>query len=103
MINPNMSLTGLLSTAAKKAAEAGVGAFRPDPTRSYGEIARVLTAQGPERDAHVSSLAAALARRGQNQVTSQAVGGRSALAAAIAANAGLGNDRRQRLQQSKSQ
>jgi hypothetical protein len=99
LINPNMSLTGLLSTAAKKATEAGISAIRRDPTRSYGEVARVLTAQGPQRDAHVSSLADTLARRGQNQITSQAVGGRSALAAAIGANAALENDRKQRQRQ----
>lgn len=103
LINPNMSLTGLLSTAAKKATEAAAGAFRSDPTRSYGEVARILTSQGPQRDAHFSSLADALARRGQNQITSQAVGGRSALAAAIAGNALLENDRRQKQQQWRSQ
>ena len=89
LINPNMSLTGALSTAAKKAAEAGANAFRPDPTRSYGEIARILTAQGGERDAHVSALAGALARRDRNSATSQAIGNRSALAAAIAGTSRL--------------
>lgn len=99
LINPNMSFTGLLSTIAKKATEAGAGAFRTDPTRHYGEVARILTAQGPQRDAHFSSLVDTLARRDQNSATSQAVGNRSALAAAIAGNAALEDDRKQRQRQ----
>ncbi len=94
LINPNMSFAGLLSTIAKKGAEKGLNAVRSDPTRSYGEVAHVLTAQGSLRDQYLRSLEDALARRGSNSATAQAVGDRSALVGAIAANALLSDDRK---------
>jgi hypothetical protein len=69
-----------------------------DPTRSYGEVAKVLTAQGPERDRHLRAIADAMSRRNINSSVAAKTGDRSALAAAVLANV-LTNDRRQRPQQ----
>lgn len=85
LINPNMSLTGSLGTAAKRLAQGLLNPLLPDPTQSYGEIARVLTAQGPQRDAYTSALMNTLARRAGNAQTGQSVGNMSALAAALIA------------------
>jgi hypothetical protein len=63
LINPNMSLTGLLATGAKKTASAALNAVRPDPARSFGEVAKILTEQGPARDARVQAIIDALDRR----------------------------------------
>lgn len=86
IINPNMSITGTLATGAKKGVEAVINALRRDPTASYGDIARVLSAQGPERDAAFQAIKDAIARRQQNAMAAPKVGDRSALAAAILAN-----------------
>jgi hypothetical protein len=86
LLNPNMSVTGLLATGAKKAINAGVNALRPDATRSFGEVARVLSAQGSERDRHLAALVDALSRRQGHTAMSQDVGNRAALVAALLAN-----------------
>jgi hypothetical protein len=93
LINPNMTGVGLVLGGAKKALNATYNAVRPDATRSFGEVANVLTAQGPTRDAHVQAIVDALQRRQGNAVVTGAAGDRTALAAAIAANA-LESDRR---------
>ena len=82
-INPNMSFTGALLTPAKAMGSALLSQFRPDPTRAYGEIARVLTAQGPERDAYLKALIDSQGKRAANSAAGQAIGNRSALAAAL--------------------
>lgn len=83
LINPNASFTGMLATALKRGAGSVLNQIRPDPTRSYGEVARVLSAQGPQGDAYTAALINALQRRGQNAATGQAVGNRAAMAAAL--------------------
>ena len=84
MLNPNMTIPGLLATAGKKTVSATIDALlRRDPTAAYGEVARVLSAQGPQRDAHLAALVDALTRRQANAVTGQKVGNRAALAAAL--------------------
>lgn len=86
LLNPNMSLTGLLATGAKKTANWVANGMRPDQTRHYGEAARVLSAQGAERDAHLQALIDALSRRGENAAAAPAIGNRAALAASLLAN-----------------
>lgn len=93
LINPNMSLAGLLSTGAKKAVGATYNALtKTDPAKNFGEIATILSAQGPQRDRHLQALVDALGRRDNNAATSTAVGNRAALIAALAAN-GYSNNR----------
>lgn len=89
LINPNMSISGAIGTIGKKAVSSLVNSMRGDPTAAYGEIARIMSAQGQQRDAYVSALVDALARRNQNAETGARVGDRAALAAALAANAYL--------------
>lgn len=88
LINPNMSLTGLVGTGAKKAI-AGIAntLLRRDPTKAYGEIARVLSESGSTRDARVRDIADALQRRNSNAAMAPTVGDRTALIAAILGNA----------------
>lgn len=86
LVNPNMSMTGLLATGAKKAAGAALNAMRPDPTKSFGEVARVLSAQGSERDRHLMALVDALSRRQGHTAMAQDVGSRGALIAALLGN-----------------
>ncbi|WKA31612.1 hypothetical protein [Bradyrhizobium roseum] len=93
MIHSGATSTGLVATAAKKAVAAIANAMlRTDPTKSYGEVARVLTTQGAQRDAHYQAILNALERRNENSAIASTVGDRSALAASIAASALL-NDR----------
>ncbi|WP_038950369.1 hypothetical protein [Bradyrhizobium genomosp. III] len=86
LLNPNMSLTGLLATGAKKTAGWIANGMRSDQTRHYGEAARVLSAQGAERDAYLQALIDALGRRGENAAAAPAIGNRAALAASLLAN-----------------
>jgi hypothetical protein len=58
--NPNSTMTGMLATGVKKTANAALNAVRPDPTRSYGEVARALTEQGAKRDQRIQSIVDAL-------------------------------------------
>jgi len=97
LINPNMTLTGALATPVKAIGNALLNQLRPDPTRSYGEIARILSAQGPQRDAYTSALIDALARQGRNSATGAAVGNNAGLAAALIGGQ-YANDRLQRTQ-----
>lgn len=89
LFNPNMSITGLLATGAKKAAGAALSAVRPDATRSYGEVARALTEQGAKRDARIQSIVDALERRSGNSLASASAGDATGLLAAIAAAGAL--------------
>jgi hypothetical protein len=99
LVNPNMSMTGLLATGAKKAVNAGLNALRPDPTKSFGEVARVLSAQGSQRDQHLAALLDALSRRQGHAALAPETGNRAALVAALLAQ---GNGQ-QRPMQSQSQ
>lgn len=90
LLNPNMSLTGLLATGAKKGVTAVANALlRTDPTRSYGEVARVLSAQGGARDAHLANVIDAINSRQGNAAAAPQVGNSGAVVAALLANAGL--------------
>lgn len=92
---PSSTLTGMGATAVKKGVAAVANALtRSDPTRSYGEIANILSAQGPQRDRYFQAIVDAMGRRTQNQAVGESVGDKSALATAIIANAML-RDRRQ--------
>lgn len=85
---PATTATGMTVTAAKKAITGVVNAImRSDPTKSYGEVARILSAQGPQRDAHISAIAEAMNRRQSNAAMAPKVGDRTALIAAILGNA----------------
>lgn len=95
LIHSGMTIPGILAAGAKKGVQAIANALtRTDPTRSYGEVARVLTAQGPQRDAHFQAIVDALGRRNRNSAIAEKTGDRSALSAAIVANSLL-HDRRQ--------
>jgi hypothetical protein len=56
LINPNMTAIGLALGGAKKGLNAAYNAVRPDQTRSYGEVAKILTEQGSQRDARLQSI-----------------------------------------------
>jgi hypothetical protein len=85
--NPNATLTGQAGTAAKKALGAAFNAIlKRDPTAAYGEIARVLSAQGPQAQAHLNALARILSRRDANKALAGDVGNLGALAPWLAAN-----------------
>lgn len=90
LINPNMSMTGLLATGAKKGVSAVANALlKNDPTRSYGEVARVLSSQGPQRDAHLANIVDAINSRQGNAAVAPQVGNSGAVVAALLANAAL--------------
>ncbi|WP_400769362.1 hypothetical protein [Methylosinus sporium] len=61
----------------------------PDVTRSYPEIARVLAAQGPERDAYLAALRDAIARGAQSDALGSSLGNRASLIGALLANDAL--------------
>jgi len=87
LINPNTSLVGLGATATKKAVASIVNTLmKRDPTKSYGEVADVLSRQGTARDAAVQSIVDAISRRQGNAATAPVVGDRASLIAAILAN-----------------
>jgi hypothetical protein len=99
LVTSSMTIPGIVAAGAKKGVQAIANALmHADPTRSYGEVARVLTSQGAQRDAHFQAIADALARRQRNAAISSTAGDRSALASAIGANALL-RDRTQRPRQ----
>jgi hypothetical protein len=97
LISPDTSPTGLLLTGAKNAMGAVTGMFKSDPTSSYGEIARILSAQGPQRDAHLTALVDALTRSSANAATGARLGNRAALAAALGGEQPLYDQLRPRL------
>jgi hypothetical protein len=86
LIGPSTNLTGLLATGGKRALGAALNAMRPDPTKSFGEVARVLSAQGSDRDRHLAALVDALSRRQGHTAMAQDVGSRGALIAALLGN-----------------
>jgi hypothetical protein len=93
LINPNMSLTGLAAAGTKKAVNSIVDTLlRRDPTKEYGDVARILSSQGTSRDAAVKSIVEALTRREGNAVAAQGIGNRAALIAAIMESGYARND-----------
>jgi hypothetical protein len=83
---PSSTLIGMASTAGKKTANALINSMRPDSTKSFGEVARILSAQGPERDRHLAALVDALGRHSANAQAAGPIGNRAALAAALLGN-----------------
>jgi hypothetical protein len=84
LLNPNMSMTGLLATGAKKGVSAVANALlKTDSTRSYGEVARALSLQGPARDARLAAVVDAINSRRGNEVAAPVAGNIGAVVAAI--------------------
>jgi hypothetical protein len=104
IVNPNMTLTGLGGTISKKTLIAiGNALLRRDPTRSFGEVAKVLSAQGPQRDAYHAALVDALNRRQSTAAVASRVGDVSSAAALAAGMQYLRDRERDRLnKQSRS-
>lgn len=96
MINPNATLSGMSVTAIKKALGMAYGAVKPSETRAFGEIADILSTQGPARDARVQAIIDALERRRGNAAIAPVAGDRAALFAAIAAHGGAARMRQKR-------
>jgi hypothetical protein len=84
--NPGSTVTGMTATAGKKVVNLIANALRPDPTKSFGEVARILSAQGGQRDQHLAALIDALSRRQSNAAVASKVGDRAALVAALLGN-----------------
>ena len=82
-VNPNMTIPGALTTAGKKIIGGLFSQVRADPAASYGEIARVLSAQGPQAQQHTSALIDALMRRTSNSAAANQIGSNTALASAL--------------------
>lgn len=93
IIYPGSTVGGVVGTLGKKAFGAMADALKADPTAQHGEIARIMTSQGPQRDAYYSALVDALTRR--NAIANQAAtvgkyGAHGSLAAALIANRAFG-------------
>jgi len=88
LVGPSSNAIGMIATIAKRYAlqPAWQALTHVDPTRAYGEVARVLSATGSQRDRHLQAIVDAMTRRGQNSAISSKVGDRSALGAAAIAN-----------------
>lgn len=86
LLGPGTTGVGLVVGGGKRLLNAGYNAVRPDETRSFGEVANVLTARGAERDRRLQDIATALEKRRGNASAATANGDRAALIAAIAAN-----------------
>lgn len=91
--NPNSTLYGNVATGVKKAGLALANALlQKDPTKSYGEVAKILSAQGPEARAYLNALADTLSRRNASAAAVGRIADQSTLPALGAAN-GLLRDR----------
>jgi hypothetical protein len=81
------AIGGAAANAAKKyGVPALLRALQGDPTKAYGEVARVLSAQGSERDRYIKALADVLDQRGQNAARAPTIGDRAALVAGLLGN-----------------
>lgn len=87
LIGPGTTGTGLVLGGAKRALNATYNAVRPDQTRSFGEVAKALTEQGPARDQRLQSIIDALDKRKGNAASAPGVGNTAALLSSIAATA----------------
>jgi hypothetical protein len=97
LVNPNMTATGFLGTMSKKAlVSLGNALLKNDKTKSYGEIARILSAKGSERDTYHNALIDALMRREAAAVGAPIVGDTATLAALTAAHGYLRGRSKQR-------
>jgi hypothetical protein len=84
LVNPNMTATGLAGTALKKTLVGITNALlRSDPTKSYGEVAKILSAQGPAARAYLKALSETLERRAALAPKLDRLANRSSAAAAL--------------------
>jgi hypothetical protein len=88
IVNPSSTIVGMAATLATKSGMNALNAARPDQTTSYGEIARIVSAQGGERDRKLLALANALLRREENAASAKVIENCAALAAALLADDG---------------
>jgi hypothetical protein len=89
-LGPGSTLTGMGVTAAKKGVSAVVNALlKSDPTRSYEEVARALSLQGPARDARFAAVVDAINSRKGNAVGGETAGKVGSVVAALLGNAAL--------------
>lgn len=86
--NPNATLSGQIGTLMiKKPTIALYNALmKNDPTKAYGDVARILSAQGPEAQANLDALARILARRDAGKTLAGDVGNLGSLIPWFAAN-----------------
>ncbi|NEU94821.1 hypothetical protein [Bradyrhizobium uaiense] len=91
IVNPNMTVVGALGAAGKKyvAVPLWNALTHTDPTKSYGEVARILSAQGPEARAYLNALANYINRRAALSPSLNRLGDQASLASMIAAGRGL--------------
>ena len=88
IVNPTMSWLGAPLTAVKRYAVQPLweALTHHDPTKDYGDLANVMTATGPARDAHLAALIDALQRQKGFAPTANASGNAAALAAGLLAH-----------------
>lgn len=87
IVKPEGSAVGMLLTALKRAGVKGYNAVtEAAQNRARGEVARVLSATGAERDRHVAAILDAINSRGRNAASAPAAGDIGALTAALLAN-----------------
>ena len=82
------SVGQVIGNAVHSVTSPAIKAILPDITKSYPEVARALSAQGPERDAILRALRGHAAASGSAAARGAVVGNRAALVAALLANAG---------------
>lgn len=96
IVGPSSNIPGMLLTLAKRyvAQPAWDALTHVDPTRSYGELGRIVTAQGAERDRYFQAIVDAMRARQGNAAFGAKAGDRSALGTAIVVNSLLDDQRR---------
>ena len=80
------SIAHAVSKGVDKVAGGALEKALGDVTKSYPEVAKILSSNGGARDAYVRALRASETRSGASAVTGQKIGNRSALVAALLAN-----------------
>lgn len=85
LVGPGTTALGLLATMAKKGVAQPLwnAVANRDPAASYSDMARVLTAQGSQRDAHLAAILDAMSRRGKNGARAAKAGDASAVVAGL--------------------
>ncbi len=90
LFGPGSTMAGMGVTVAKKAAQGAFNALtRSDPTRHYGEVARVLSETGPARDARLQSIIDAVGNRQSNAAGAEAAGKLGSIVAAISGKSAI--------------
>ena len=90
IVTPSGNWLGMALTAAKRGGVKALNAVTEKAqNRARGDVARILTAQGPERDRHIQAIIDALDRRQASAAKySAASAGQKAIAAALMAQLG---------------